>query len=153
MNSENSELLLKASLGELSPVETEQLQDLLARSPEASAELERLKRLENLVAGTGSESFAPFFANRVMQRLNAEKADRALSLADSLAWLFYRTTSAALIVAVVLFAFSVVNRGETSQSLFETALGLPAVTLDAAYSFDATYYSRAVDDPTAGGQN
>lgn len=153
MKSEDSELLLKASLDELSPDESKRLEDLFARDPEAKGELERLRRIESLVAGAPQESFAPFFATRVMQRLDSERAGQTTSLADSLTRLFYRVAPAALVLAVALFAFGAVTRSDDSQSLLESALGLQAVTLDEAFSFDATYYAMDVDDTDVGGED
>lgn len=152
MTPEDAELLLKASLDELSPDESQRLQDLLARDPEAKSELDRLKTLENLVAGTPPASFDPYFATRVMQRLQAERAGPEMTLADSLARMFYRVAPAALAVAVALFAFGALNRSDDSQSLLESSLGLQAMTLDEAFSFDATYYATNEDEPDAGGR-
>jgi hypothetical protein len=111
----------------------------------------QLKSLEKLVAETPPASFEPYFANRVMQRLQAERAGSEISLADSLAQMFYRLAPAALVLAVALFAFSAVNRGESSQSLLESALGLQAMTLDEAFSFDAAYYALDVEGLGEGG--
>jgi anti-sigma factor RsiW len=153
MKTRDHKLLLRASLDELSPDEAGRLQDLLDRDPEARSELERMRRLQDLVAGAPRGSFAPLFASRVLQGLRAERAVERTSLADSLAWLFYRAAPAALLLVAALLAFNVVSRGEDSQSPIEAALGLPAVTLDAAYAFDATFYTRDVDEPTAGRRN
>lgn len=153
MKPEDTELLLKASLDELGPDESERLRDLLARDPEARTELERLKSLENLVSATPPASFDPYFANRVMQRLEAEREGQVITLADSLAQMFYRIAPVALVLAVALFAFGAVNRSDDSQSLFESALGLQSMTLDEAFTFDATYYAVDAEDPDVEGED
>lgn len=124
---------------------------LVIMEPEYNDLLE--KKIGDLVSTAGQDSFAPFFADRVMQRLRAERTAKAATLAESLAWLFYRTAPAALMLAVILFTYSVVNRTDNSQTLFESALGLPALTIEAAYSFDASYYALEVDESTAGRNN
>jgi anti-sigma factor RsiW len=154
MRPEDNELLLKASLDELDPGESDRLQDLLARDPKARTELEGLKSLENLVSATPpASSFDPYFANRVMQRLEAERKGQEMTLADSLARMFYRLAPVPIAMAVALFAFSAVNGSDNSQSLIESALGLQAVTLDEAFTFDATYYAIDAEDPDEGGED
>jgi len=152
MKPEDIELLLKASLDELSPDDSERLQDLLARDPEARTELERQKSLENLVSATPAASFDPYFANRVMQRLEAEREGLNETLADSLARMFYRIAPVPIALAAALFIFAVVNRSDDSQSLLESALGLQAMTLDEAFTFDATYYAIDAEDPDVEGE-
>ena len=149
MTPEDTELLMKASLDELSPDESRRLQDLLARDPEVKSELERLKGMANLVAEGQPASFEPYFANRVMQRLQSERKSSTTALADNLTRMFYRLAPAALVLAVALFTFGAVNRSEDSQSLLESALGLQAVTLDEAFTFDASFYAMDVEDSAA----
>ena len=152
MTPEDTELLVKASLDELGPNEYELLQELLAREPEAREELERLKNLEGLVAATPPASFDPYFANRVMQRLEVARAGAESTLADSLARMFYRIAPVPIALAVALFVFGAVNRSDDSQPLFESALGLQSMTLDEAFSFDAAYYAVEVEDSDVEGE-
>ena len=152
MKAEHRELLLRATLNELSPEEATRVQELLTRDPDARSELERLGRLDQIMKQAPRPSFAPFFANRVMQRIRSERsAQQTASLAESLAWLFYRAAPAAVAVAAALFAFNVFSGRQESQSPLDAALGLPVVTLEAAYTFDATYYSVTVAEPTGEG--
>jgi hypothetical protein len=153
MTPDERELLLKASLDEMTPDESRRLRELLQRDPEAKSELERLKGLESLVARTPEASFEPYFANRVMQRIQAERETSPTALADNLARMFYRLAPAAALLAVVLFAFGAVNRSDDSQSLLESALGLQTVTLDEAFTFDATYYAIEAEAPDVEGED
>lgn len=153
MTPDDKELLLKASLDEMTPDESQRLRDLLARDPEAKSELERLRGIGSLVARTPEASFEPFFANRVMQRLSTERETSATALADNLARMFYRLAPAAVMLAIVLFAFGAVNRSDDSQSLIESALGLQTVTLDEAFTFDATYYAIEAEDSDVEGED
>lgn len=153
MTPEETELLTKASLDELSSDEERRLQDLLAREPEVKAEFERLKGMANLVAGAQPASFEPYFANRVMQRIQGGREGGATALADSLTRMFYRLAPAAALLALVLFAYGAVNSSDESQNLLESALGLPAITLDEAFTFDATYYTVDTEDQNVGGED
>jgi len=106
--------------------------------------------LKDLLAATRPARFKPHFADRVMQRLKTERQRYAVALSDSLARMFYRLAPAALLMVVALFVFGAVNRSDASQSAIESALGLQAVTLDEAFTFDATYYTIDADVPNAG---
>ena len=150
MTPEDTELLTKAILDELSPEESRRLQDLLAGDPNAKDELERLKGVANLVSDTDAAAFDPYFANRVMQRIKAERQSLGSALAESLTRIFYRLAPAA---ALLLFAYGAVNRSDDSQTLLESALGLPAITLEEAFTFDATYYTVDTEDQNVGGED
>jgi hypothetical protein len=87
-----------------------------------------------------------------MQRLKAEREGQGMDLADSLARMFYRLAPVPIALAAALFVFAAVNRSDDSQSLLESALGLQAMTLDEAFTFDATYYAIDAEDPDVEGE-
>ena len=93
------------------------------------------ERLEALLRGARSDAFAPGFAYRVMARVRGEQADPAAAFAAAIQRQFLRLAPIAAAAAVLLGAWNL-RTADARQSPVEAALGLPAVTADAAYRID-----------------
>ncbi|MBV9109097.1 MAG: hypothetical protein JO306_06810 [Gemmatimonadetes bacterium] len=92
------------------------------------------ERLEALLRSTRTEAFAPGFAFRVMARVRREQAPAA-AFADLIQRQFLRLAPLAAAGVVALGAWNL-HAADARQSAVEAALGLPAVTADAAYTID-----------------
>jgi hypothetical protein len=91
------------------------------------------ERLEALLRSTRTEAFAPGFAFRVMARVRREQAPGAF--ADLIQRQFLRLAPLAAAGVIALGAWNL-HAADARQSPVEAALGLPAVTADAAYTID-----------------
>lgn len=85
-------------------------------------------RLAELRRPVQSVSFRAGFADRVMAR-----TQRAAPLADGLAWGFWRLAPLAVAAAVVLAVINLRSGRGAGGTVVDRVLGLPAVTLAAAY--------------------
>jgi hypothetical protein len=151
MNAREKELLLRASLDELGPGEVSRLSDLLARSEEARIELEGMKRLRSVMADAPQPSFEAFFPTRVMQRVRSEREGGRTALAEILAGQFRRAAPVALAALISLIVFNLVTGRQVFDKPLEAVLGLPSVTIEAAYDYDPTYFSVSAAETTGEG--
>ena len=71
MNTDDLDLAIRSLDDDLNAEETAHVQRLLHLSPDVRAEMDRLRTLRRLVAEEGSASFAPLFADQVMERIAA----------------------------------------------------------------------------------
>ena len=69
MNTNDLDLAIRSLDDDLNAEETAHIQRLLHLSPEVRAEMDRLHALRRLVAEEGGSSFAPHFADRVMEQV------------------------------------------------------------------------------------
>lgn len=91
------------------------------------------ERIERLLRASRADRFAPGFADRVMHRMAARQATLlGPALQHTFKWLM-----PAAVAAILLLGFFNVRNAGDSRTTLERALGLPQVTLAAAYSFDA----------------
>lgn len=96
----------------------------------------QLTEIADMLRAESRTQFGPGFADRVMRRI-AEQ--RQPVFADVLASMFGRIAAAALIL-ILLVGATTVWRARTSQpgrSPLDVALGLPEVSLEAAYALQA----------------
>lgn len=91
------------------------------------------ERLEALLRSARAEAFAPGFAFRVMARVRREPPGAAFACVIQRQFLRLAPLAAAAVVA--LGAWNL-HAADARQSPVEAALGLPAVTADAAYTID-----------------
>ena len=93
-------------------------------------------RVEAMLRETRQEAFAPGFAYRVMRRVRDEGMAPAAAFAAAMQRQFVRLVPLAAAVLVALAGWNL-RTADARQTPVEAALGLPAVTLDAAWSLDA----------------
>ena len=90
-------------------------------------------RMASIRRQAGTVGFSAGFTDRVLARLAAPR-----SLADGLQRGFLRLAPFAAAAAMLLGAVNLIASRASGQPLVERVLGLPAVTLAAAYSLEST---------------
>lgn len=99
------------------------------------AELEaRAARLREM---TTPAAFDVGFADRVMARLAQAPLHAAPSMPDELQRVFFRLAPLAAAAVLALAAMNLRSTRATDQPILERVLGLPAVTLAAAYTMES----------------
>ena len=117
MKRKKTNILLSFLNGEMPPKESQTFQQKLEQSPELRTELEEMRTLQatlrTSVRTHSTEALRPFFADRLMRRINARCA-----------------------------VHNTFSPEEVSPSPTEAVLGLPPVDLATAYDLDF-YQSRS----------
>ena len=144
--------MLRALTGELSASEREAFERALATDDALRAEWERLQKVSGLLQESRADSFRPFFATRVAQRIKSQREASTLSdstelaevsaetesLTDALVWLF-RPLAPVAIAVVAFLALSNWNEreliGDDASFLAAIFAAVPA-TPEAAYVLD-----------------
>jgi hypothetical protein len=96
----------------------------------------RIARVEALLRAGRHDAFAPGFAHRVMRRVRGEQAAPGAAFAAAIQRQFLRLAPLAAAAVVALAGWNL-RAADARQTPVEAALGLPAVTLDAAWTVDA----------------
>ena len=129
--------MLRALAGELTAHERAAFERTLATDDALRAEWERLQKVSGLLQESRTDSFRPFFAARVAQRIKSQ-SQREESLTDALVWLFRPLAPVALVV-VAFLALSNWNErelvGDDASFLAAIFAAVPA-TAEAAYAMD-----------------
>ena len=135
--------MLRALTGELSASEREAFERTLATDDALRAEWEHLQKVSGLLQESRADSFRPFFATRVAQRIKSKREASASSaetesLTDALVWLF-RPLAPVAIAVVAFLALSNWNErelvGDDASFLAAIFAAVPA-TPEAAYVMD-----------------
>ena len=139
MDNSDRELLMRALGNEGSAEERNRLAELLARKPELRPEWEQMQQVQRLLEDSRSASFRPFFASRVMRRIEARsRATAADILADGLLWLFRPLVPMALVLTA-LVAWNNWNNREllaAEPTALEVIFAVPPTTLETTYALD-----------------
>ncbi len=130
---DDRELLIRAVTGEIDDLERARLEERLAQDPTLGAERGRLQALGSLLAAGAETSFQPFFAARVMRRLQLPSGNG--SMYEAMRWAFARVAVGALVACASIGLFNAIDGSgrETTGSALESALGLPAENLETAF--------------------
>ena len=131
MDEKIKELLYRSFDTDLNPEEEEQLGLALRQSEELRIEKDRIAALRANIASGKSQSFEPFFAERVMGKLN----DMGIKKEDEFffegLFAFFRPVAiAATILIIMVIGYNISSSGQIS---LEGALAVPEVTLDEVY--------------------
>ena len=135
--------MLRALTGELSASEREAFERTLATDDALRAEWEHLQKVSGLLQESRADSFRPFFATRVAQRIKSQReastrSAETESLTDALVWLF-RPLAPVAIAVVAFLALSNWNEreliGDDASFLAAIFAAVPA-TPEAAYVMD-----------------
>lgn len=131
---EHRETVIRVLTGEAQEKERAQLLARLEHEPELRAEYDRLQALGRTLSGAEKPTFGPFFTARVMNRLARERTG-AVSMYESLRWVFARVAVAGLVACVGLGVYNTViaSNAEIGNSAIESALGVPAENLETVY--------------------
>ena len=129
MNEKIIELLYRSFDDRLNDEEQMQLDDALAASPDLQAEKERVEALRQELEASKTESFKPFFAERVMNKIDTLKESETglEQLFESLQYFFRRVAVAAAVVVVLLVAYNLKTSDEISLS---AAIGVSETGLE-----------------------
>lgn len=134
MESSLQELIGRYLSGELAAGDARALEARLAASAELRAELERQRRLRQLVAESAGQ-FDPYFATRVLGRVRAQPSGDA--------WLaglwqaFRRTALAATVLAGLLVGYNIAVQWEerTDKNAVELSLAIPPTTVASSLDY------------------
>ncbi len=135
------ERLLRFLEGALPEDQSNELETRLEFDDDLRNQLAVLRSMREHFASARPDSFAPYFSDRVMNRISPPviaAADSPYdSLYDSLRWLFVRTAVACLLVAIVIGSYNVITyQGlEVAGSIVEALFGLPSDTLSDALAY------------------
>lgn len=132
MNKTILELLYRSLDGELTPDEQASLNEALAASEELRAEKRRLHAIRQAVAQGAVDTFKPFFAARVMQRI-AQAAEPRQASESFFGGLIYTFRRVALAGAMIIAAFIIYNITASDQISFTTVLGAPEISIEEVF--------------------
>jgi anti-sigma factor RsiW len=124
------DLLYRSFDGQLTPEEKQLLEKTLAQSKALQKEKERIVGLRKTISGSALQSFEPFFAERLMQRIQAERESQSAAGEDfigSLLWSFRRIALAGAIAVLLLLTSNIVQKGEISLN---SMLAIPQLTIE-----------------------
>lgn len=124
------ELLYRSFDGQLTQAEQERLDEALRHSQALREEKEKIAAMRQAVSGSAAQTFQPFFAERVMQRIQGKRKSMAAVGEDfmsSLAWSFRRIAIAGVIAVLLLLAGSFIQKGEISLNAM---LAMPQLTIE-----------------------
>jgi len=136
MNDKLLELLYKSFDSSLTSKEREILKKGLSESAALRGEKDKLELIRERLADSKQDSFNPFFAERVMNRIrtNRKQQEQQESMFDSLISLFRPIAIATAVILVVLLSY---NMKKTESYTLAGALGQEQVTLEQV--MDPTY--------------
>jgi anti-sigma factor RsiW len=135
------DFLLRYHEGQLSAEERSRAEATLGSDASLAQALAETGTIRTGLQASRSDSFRPFFSERVLRRIRPAEAPE-LSLYLSLRWAFVRATAVAAIAAIVLAGINAGTYGElgVTSSVIDAAFGIPdASPLDA--------WSYAVSSP------
>jgi anti-sigma factor RsiW len=128
MNEQMLNLLYRSLDGELSPTDQRRLDEALAQSDVLREEKDRVLAMRESLSAGAAQSFKPFFAERVINRLTAESEGRgAETFLESLSYVFRRVAFAGALAVIALAIFNIVTSDTVSAT---AALGVPEITIE-----------------------
>ena len=132
---ENIELLKRYLNGDLTEAQAADCKRLLENSEDMRHEFEALKSLHNIITDS-TESFDPFFATRVMARIQPASS-RSTEFAVSLNRLFKKFAIAAAVMIIGFTSYNIVTEWEHRQNStpLEMALALPPATFETSINY------------------
>jgi hypothetical protein len=132
MNQKMLDLLHRSFDQALTDAEQAELDARLADSPELRNQQQRLIDIRNLLQDGAADSFKPFFAARLMNKLKDVRTKQE-DFFGSLVWSCRLIGLTGALTVVALFAYNSIE--EKSISL-DALLGLPAITLEDTWQLD-----------------
>jgi anti-sigma factor RsiW len=130
------DLLYRSFDGQLLPEEQQRLEEALASSKQLRDEKERIVALRKTISGNAAQSFEPFFAERVMQRITAEMEQKLETVEDffnSLLWSFRRVALTGAIAVLLLFANNLLRADDLS---LDSLLAMPQLTIEDTWAIN-----------------
>ncbi|MCJ7509069.1 MAG: hypothetical protein MUO85_10155 [candidate division Zixibacteria bacterium] len=129
MNKKILKLLYRSFDSQLTKQEQRQLDEALANSQTLREERERILSLRNDISSLAAGSFKPFFAERVMRRINRldNMEQNLYPFFESLWYLFRRVVIAGAAVAIILVSH---NLWVSHDITLASAFGASQVTVE-----------------------
>ena len=129
MDKQIKKMLYRSFDEELNSEDEKKLQEALANSDELRKEQKQILELRKMVAGTKADSFKPFFAEKVMQKIQrrSESENIPESFFDSLIATFKPVAVGVAILLIILMSYNLKKSGNLS---FASAFAEPEVTLE-----------------------
>lgn len=132
MDKKLQDLLYRSFDSNLNPEEKKRLEEALSRSVELREEKEIITSLRINIDRGKTTSFEPFFADRVMEKIQTSKqVDENEQFFESLFVVFRPIAIAAAILIIIITGY---NINMTGQFSIEGALGVQEVTIDDVYN-------------------
>jgi hypothetical protein len=132
MNKKIRVLLYRSFDEDLSQKEKQALEKALSQSETFRAERESIIQMRQSVKKGNISRFQPFFAERVLNRIQTTLQVKAEeSFFNSLLVVFRPLAIAAIILIIIISAYNITSSGQIS---LEGALAVPEVTLNDAYA-------------------
>ena len=122
-------LLYRSFEGSLMPEEQRRLEDSLAKSKSLREEKQRLEAIRHSVTSSTSHTFEPFFAERVMRRIEQKKSQQE-PFFDALLAVFRPVFVGAVVMVIGLVSYNMIRKDRISLA---AAFAEPEVTLEEAY--------------------
>ncbi len=97
---------------------------------------DRLDTFREWLDGGEPSRFEPFFASRVMQRIESEESGNGFESIDAaLRWGFLRVATAAVVLVIAVGAYNAMESGNVGvyTSTLESVLGLPSQSLETLF--------------------
>ncbi len=132
MNESDRIEMMRAAAGELSAEEMAAFERKCSADDALHAEWVEVQKIAELLEESRAESFKPFFASRVMHRIEETKEE---SIADALTWLFRPLVP----VALILVAFLALSNWNERELVGDDASVLEAVFVAIPASAEAVY--------------
>lgn len=132
MDKKELELLYRSFDDVLTPEEQKQLEKVLASSKDLREEKKRVVSMRNAVSGSGVQSFKPFFAERVMRRIQQLKpTEKSPDLFfESLMAVFRPIAVGAAVVVIILLSYNMIKSDRLSLA---GAFAEPEVSIEEAF--------------------
>lgn len=97
---------------------------------------DRVNTFREWLDGGEPSRFGPFFASRVMRRIEAEESHNGFESIDAaLRWGFLRVATAAVVLVIAVGAYNVMEPGNLGvyTSTLDSMLGLPSQSLETLF--------------------
>jgi hypothetical protein len=121
----------------LTPEEQKILDQAVSQSEELKQEMEKIILIRKKVKANSVKTFKPFFADRVMQRIDRIKNRNYNDLlGESLFRIFKPVMIAAVLLILIITSY---NMTSTKQLSLEGILAVPEVTLEQAFDPSLAY--------------
>ena len=132
MNERIVHLLNRSFDDQLTEQEQSALTKALSQSSELREEKRRIEDVRKAVAENAERSFKPFFAARVMRRIEGQEQSSE-DFVGALAWAFRRFALGGTIAILLLIAQNLILQGNRS---LDAMLDLPQLTLEDTLQLD-----------------
>lgn len=132
MNNKMLKLLYRSFDDMLTSKQQQQLEEALLKSKELREEKEQIIAMRTTISDSATQSFKPFFAEKVMRRIRTlQKKQRSQeTFFDSLFYVFKSMAIAATILLILLMSYNILKNNHLSLA---SAFAEPEVTLEQVF--------------------